>query len=143
MTTGVPIVRRVGAQVHAGGVDELGGEAEPGRGVVVAARHDDAHARREQPAQCVAGQLDGVDRGQRAVEDVAADHDEVDLLRRHDVDDVVDEGALRIEHALTVERPAKVPVGGVQDAHGRTLGGQTDTIAAHTPVGGRRQTRSR
>ena len=54
---------------------------------------------------------------QRPVVDVAGHHDEVDPLGGDDLEQVVDVRRLVGEHPLTVERPAEVPVGGVEDAH--------------------------
>ena len=71
--------------------------------------------------------------GGRDVEEISGDHDEVDALRLDGLDQVVDVGSLRGEEVLAVERPAEVPVGGVQDAHGLTLGERADRTAPHTP----------
>ncbi len=80
------------------------------------------------------GQRHGVDGRQRPVVDVAGHDHEVDLLRLDGLDQVVDVRRLRGEEVLAVERPAQVPVGGVQDAHARTLGEGTDRTPAHTPT---------
>ena len=69
-----------GAQVHPGGVDQRAAEAEPARGIVVAADHDDAGARVPQPGQPVGAELHGVHRGDRAVVDVAGHQDGVDFF---------------------------------------------------------------
>ena len=115
------------------GVDQPGAEPEPARGVVVAAGDHDAGAGGGEPGEGLVGQRDGVDRGQRPVVDVAGDDHQVDLLGLDGLDQVVDERRLRGEEVLAVERPAQVPVGGVQDAHVPTLGEGTDRTAAHTP----------
>ena len=99
------------------------------RGVVVAAGEHDPGPGRGQPGQGLVGEPDGVDVGQRPVVDVAGDDDEVDPLGVDDLEQVVDVGRLVREHPLPVERPAEVPVGGVEDAHASNLGGATDSPA--------------
>ena len=111
----------VGADVDAGGVDQPGAEAEPLGGVVVAAGDHHPRAGRGQPGEGLVGQADRVDRRQRPVVDVAGDHDQVDPLALDDVEQVVDVRRLVLEHALAVEGPPEVPVGGVEDAHGTTV----------------------
>jgi len=121
------------AQVHAGRVRESRVEPQPGRGVVVAAGDDHGGPGRGQPRERVVGELDGVHGRQRPVVDVAGDHHEVDVLGLHDVEQVVDVRRLGTEHPDTVERASQVPVGGVEDAHARTLSRGTDRNGAHTP----------
>ncbi len=89
-----------------------------------------------QPGQRLVGQPDRVDVRQRAVVDVARDHHQVDLLRLDDLEQVVDVRSLVAEHALPVEGPPEVPVGGVEDAHTATLGAGTDSagLARRGPV---------
>ena len=123
----------VGPQVDAGGVDQPGAEAEPQRGVVVAAGEHHAGAGAGQPGQGVVGQPHGVDRRQRAVVDVAGDHHGVDPLALDHLEQVVDEGSLVRQHAFAVEGPAQVPVGGVEQAHVTNLGPTTDTRPEPTP----------
>ena len=117
----------VGADEDPRGVDEAGAEAQPPRGVVVAAGQDDLGPGPGQPHQRLVGEPDGVDVGQGTVVDVAGDHHEVDPLGLHDVEQVVDVRRLVREHPLAVERPAQVPVGGVEDAHRETVGGAADS----------------
>ena len=75
------------------------------------------------------GQRDRVDGGQRPVVDVAGHDHQVDALGLDGLDQVVDVRRLRGEEVLAVERPAQVPVGGVQDAHAFTLGEGADRTA--------------
>ena len=93
---------------------------EPLGGVVVAAGDHHAGAGRGQPGERLVGQVDRVDRRQRPVVDVTGDDDQVDALALDDVEQVVDVRRLVLEHALPVEGPPEVPVGGVEDAHGAT-----------------------
>ena len=64
--------------------------------------------------QGVIQQADDVDARQCAVIDVPGDEDDVDALFPDKGHELVDEGALGIQHADAVEGPAQVPVGGVQ-----------------------------
>ena len=123
----------VGADEDAGGVDQPGAEPEPLRGVVVAAREHDPGPRARQPGQGLVGQPHGVDRRQRPVVDVTGDDDQVDPLGLDDLEQVVDVCGLVREHPLAVERPAQVPVGGVEDAHTTTVGADADTTREPTP----------
>lgn len=90
-------------------------------------------AREAASRERVVGQRDRVDLGERAVVDVARHDHEVDLLGLHDLQEVIGVRALMGEHPLAVERPAKVPVGGVQDAHRTNLDSTTDSRGHHTP----------
>ncbi len=116
----------VGAQVHARGVDQAGTEAEAARGVVVAAGDDHARAGDGQPGEGLVGQRHGIDGRQRAVVDVAGEQHHVDALSLDDLEQVVDVRRLVAQHPLTVERPAEVPVGGVEETHATTVGGAAD-----------------
>ncbi len=107
----------VGAQVHPRRVDQVGAEAEPAGGVVVAADHHRADPLGDQPPQRLVAQRHRVDRGKGAIVDVTGDDHHVDALRADRLHEVVDEGALGVDQALTVEGPAQVPVGGVQHTH--------------------------
>ena len=126
----------MGAQVHAGGVDELGPEAEPLGGVVVAAGHHQPGAGGGDPGERLVGQPDRVDGRQRPVVDVTREHHQVDALGLHDLEQVVDVRRLVAEHALPVEGPPEMPVGGVEDAHPQTVGGGTDSLADPRRSGG-------
>ncbi len=57
---------------------------------------------------------DDVDPRQGTVVDVAGDQDDVHLFRADEVDQLVDEALLGVQHADAVERPAQVPIGSVQ-----------------------------
>ena len=72
-----------------------------------------------EPGERVVAERDRVDAGQRAVVHVAGDQDHVDRLGAHHLDEVIDIGRLRRQQVLAVQRPAQVPVGGVQQAHTR------------------------
>ena len=65
-------------------------EAEPLRGVVVAAGEHHPGAGRGEPGQGLVGQPDRVDVRQRPVVDVAGDDDQVDPLGGDDLEQVVD-----------------------------------------------------
>ena len=123
----------VGAQVDPGEVDQPGVEAEAAAGVVVARGDHHPCSGGAQPVKGLVGQLDGVDGGQCPVVDVAGHDHEIDLLGLDRLDQVVDVRRLRGEEVLAVERPAQVPVGGVQDAHASTLGVGADRTPEHTP----------
>src|SRR5690606_39693153 len=103
--------------VHTGGVDQVGAEAEPVRGVVVAAGHHHAGTGGGEPGERLVGQRHGVDRRQRPVVDVAGDDHQVDLFRLDDLQQVVDVHRPRVEHPDPVEGTPEVPVGGVEDTH--------------------------
>ena len=81
---------------------------------MVAAGQHHLRAGAGQPHQGVVEQADDVDARQRAVVDVAGDQDDVDRLVADDGDELVDEGALGVKHPDAVERPAQMPVRGVQ-----------------------------
>lgn len=103
--------------MHPGRLEQGGAEAEPARGVVIAADHDGAGPGAAQPAERLVAERDRVDRRQRAVVDVAGHDDHVDALGAHRLDQVVDIGRLTVEQALPVERPPQMPVRGMQDPH--------------------------
>ena len=92
-------------------------EAEAGRGVVVAARDDDACPGRAQRHESVGQQRVAGCGGRRGVEDVAGDDHDVDLVLAHLSDQRLEHTAQRIERGMAVERPPDVPVRGVQDPH--------------------------
>lgn len=81
---------------------------------MVAAGQNHLGAGTGQAHQGVVEQADDVDPRQGTVVDVAGDQDDVDGLRPHEGHKLVDEGALGIEHPNAVERPAQMPVRGVQ-----------------------------
>ena len=99
-------------------LEQVRGEPQPDRGVVVAAGEHHRGTGIDQAHHGLREELDRVGRGHRAVVDVAAHHDGVDLLLAHDVHEVVEVGGLRAEEAHLVEGPAQVPVGGVDQSHG-------------------------
>ena len=101
---------------------------------MVAAGQHHLGPRAGQPDQRLVGQPHRVDLRQRPVVDVTGDDDEVDPLGLDDLEQVVDVRRLVREHPLAVERPAQVPVGGVEDAHVTTVGADADTTREPTPV---------
>ena len=103
-------------------------EAEPGGGVVVAARHDDLRTRIGEAAQRVGEK--GVARRRRRgrVEHVARDDHHIDVVLAHLRGERLEHAAQRIERGVAVERPADVPVRGVQDAHGDTVRRPCDIV---------------
>ena len=119
----------VGADEDARGVDQPGAEPQPLGRVVVAAGQHDLRPGGGEAGQRLVGEADGVDVGERAVVDVPGDHHEVHPLRGHHVEQVVHVGSLVREHALPVEGPPEVPVGGVEDAHTTNLEGGADSPA--------------
>ena len=98
---------RIGAQVNARDVDQVGAEAQAARRVVVAADHHGADALGGQPPQCLVAQIHRVDRGQPPV-------DAVDLCNQ----------ALR---RLAAERVRTVVISGNHDS-ARRLGFGADLI---------------
>jgi len=108
----------LGAQVHAGQLEQAAAEAQPARGVVIAADQHDPRPGGVQPEQGVLAQLDGVHRGDGPVVDVPRDQHHVHLLRADRGDEVIKEGGLRRAEIGPVQRPAQVPVGRVQHEHG-------------------------
>lgn len=109
---------RVGAQVDARAVDESRADAEAAGRVVVAGDHHGGHAQLGEAVQRVVEQLDGGQRGHRAVVHVSRHHDGVHGPLAHGGDEVTDELGLGTEHVHPVEGPAEMPVGGVQESHG-------------------------
>ena len=107
----------VGAEMHAGGGDETGTEAEAAGRIVVAADEHHRHPRRGDAPERVAEQFDRLDRGDGPVVQVAAHHHRADGLIAHHVDEEVDERGLRLELRLAVQRAAEMPVAGVEDPH--------------------------
>ena len=118
-----------GADEHTRRVDQLGAEPEALSGVVVAAGDHDLGPRPGQPGERLVGKPDSVDRRQRTVIDVACHHDQIHTLRGDDSQQMVDVRSLVSEHALPVEGPPEMPVGGVEDAHTTNLGEGTDSTA--------------
>ena len=95
-------------------------EPQPDGGVVVARCHDDVRVLGE-PRHRVREQGDGVDRRDRAVVDVARDDDRVDRLGAGQLHEVVEVRGLVLQQVDPVQGAPEVPVGGVQDAHARTV----------------------
>ncbi len=122
-------VLRAGPHVDACGIDQPCADAQPGGRVVIAAGDDDPRARVTQAHERVVVQPHRVDRRHGAVEDVAGDQDRVHPLRAHRLDERVQEARLGRAQVSAVQGPAQVPVGGVQQAHPRTVGGPTDKTA--------------
>ena len=96
--------------------EQLRSEAQADRRVVVAGTDDDRAQLREAD-QGVLEQRDGLDRGQRAVVDVAADEDGVHLLPVHDIGDEPDGRALVLQHRHALQRHPQMPVGRVEQSH--------------------------
>ena len=64
---------------------------------------------------------DGLDIGNRAIENVAGDHDSVHLVSDRLLKEPPQKGALGVQEIDTVESPAQMPVGRVKQAHIVTL----------------------
>ena len=116
--------------MHAGGIDQRRAESEPGGRIVIAADHDDPRARITQPDERVLAKQDGIQRRHRPVVDIAADEHRVDPLRTHHPDQGIEELGLGFPQVSAVQRAAEMPVGGVKDAHKRTVGRATDKTRA-------------
>ena len=99
---------------------EIGGEAEAPGGVVVAGGEDDA-GDVAQAAQGLVQEADGVGGRDGAVVDVPGHDDGVHGLGAGEFDEVVGEDGVGVVEHSAVEGPTQVPVGGVQDPHGRSL----------------------
>ena len=81
---------------------------------MVAAGEDHLRPGSRQPDQRIVKEADHVNPRQGTVVDVAGDQDDVHLFRADEVDQLVDEALLGVQHADAVERPAQVPIGSVQ-----------------------------
>jgi len=99
-------------------------EVEQGHGVVVAGDDDHLAGRIRQTAEDVEDEGDGVVGSDRPVEQVAGDDHEVDLLVPGDGDELV-EDLLELGPPIDpAQLLADVPVGGVEDPHGRPPAGR-------------------
>ena len=74
-----------------------------------------------------------VGRGHGAVVDVTGDHDDVDRFGGDHRGQAAEHGLLLGEQVGAVQGPADVPVGGVQQPHGRNVGGGTDRTGPGSP----------
>ncbi len=116
---------------------------------MIAACDDHSRAGVPQPEQCLVVQRDSSHRRHRPVVDVTGDQHGVDALCPHDLDQRLQERLLRGAEVGPVQRPAEVPVGGVEQSHSRTVGApsdrtERDTSTPHRPCGGGgRMSRSR
>ena len=99
---------------------EVGAEAEALGGVVIA-RSEDHPGDVRQAAQGVVQEPDGIGGRDGAVVDVARHDDGIDGLAAGELDEVIGEGLLGVIEDAPVEGAPQVPVGGVQDPHGRSL----------------------
>ena len=70
----------------------------------------------QQPAQRRMEQFDSIGGRNRTVVEVAGDGDQVDFFMANEVDQPVDEQRLLVEQAVIAERPAEMPVAGMQNA---------------------------
>ena len=117
--------RRVGAHVDAV-AQQRRLEAEPRRGGVVAAGDDDLRAGVGQCPQRLGQQRVAGGGRRRGIEDVARHDDHVDRVGADLFGERLEHTPQRIERRMTVEGPPDVPVGGMQDAHGSTVGAAAD-----------------
>ena len=102
------------------GVEQLGGIMIPGNG--------DNRAILGEPQETPEPQRERVDGGDRPVEDVASDEDQVHLVLGRDPSDLLECGRRLGGTIVPAETAADVPVGGMQDPHqlgGRRGGGRT------------------
>ena len=118
------------AHVHPGRLGELGTESQPGGRVVVAGEDHHRDAGGGEAGEAARGQPDRVDGRDRPVEDVARHEDGVDLAAHRLGEQPVEEGLLVGGEVHAVERPAQVPVRGVEQPHGSTVRRTSDKAAA-------------
>ena len=93
-------------------------------GVVVAGDRHHRDAGAAQPRQGVGEQRHRLGRRDGAVVEVAGDHHQVHRRLAGQLHDAIERLGLLIEQGGPVEAPPEVPVGGVEQAHGATLGPQ-------------------
>jgi hypothetical protein len=84
---------------------------------VIAGHGHDLRAGRPQIEQCSPDEALGIRRRRRGVEQVAHDQHHVDGLGARHRDDLGQHAALLIETALSAQRLADMPVGGVEEPH--------------------------
>ena len=101
------------------GCGEARSDTQTCRRIMIAGGHDDRGTGGRNRGKAVVVDADGVGRGHRPVEDVARHHDDIDRFRGDDVCEVTQRRALVIEQVGAVEGSADMPVGGVQDSHGK------------------------
>lgn len=81
---------------------------------MVSAGENHLRTRLRQPHEGVVQQADHVNSRQGAIVDITGDQDNVHFLVANEVDQLVNEALLGVQHADAVERPAQVPIGSVQ-----------------------------
>ncbi len=108
--------------MDAGHLAQPGTEAEPDRGVVVAAGQQHRDAGRGEPVQRPVEHGDRVDRRDRPVVHVTGDDHHVHLVFDRLPEQPVQERRLIGEQVLAVQGPAQVPVRGVEQSHRRSNG---------------------
>jgi len=114
--------------MDAAGGQQPAPEAEPPRRVVVATDQHHLRARGPQPHQRVLAQVHRAQRRDGPVVDVTGDGDHLDTFAAHDIDQMVEERLLRRPEVGLVQRPAQMPVGGVQQPHRLTVRRPSDGI---------------
>jgi hypothetical protein len=107
-----------GRQMHAGRAQQGRREAQPGGRVVIAAAHDDARTGVDESLEGLREQAHRVRCGHGAVVDITRDEHRLDPLGPHDLHELIERARLHTQHPDVLERPAQVPVGGVQRPHG-------------------------
>jgi hypothetical protein len=100
---------------------------------VVARGHDHRGPRAEQPADDPVEHGRRVRGGHRPVVDVAGDQHHVDRLLGDHARQPREHRLLLGQQLGAVQRPAEVPVRGVQEAHGRKVGVATDRTGSGAP----------
>jgi hypothetical protein len=125
--------RGLGADVQPADRQQLGEGAQPAGRVVVARREHDRGAGPPQPGHHAAEHRRRVRRRDRAVVDVTGDEHDVHRFRGDDPGQPAQHGLLLGEQVGAVQRPADVPVGGVQQAHVRKVGRGTDRTGPGAP----------
>ena len=100
-----------------GRLAEPGAEAEPDRGVMIAAGQDHRYVGLREAQQGRVEQPDGVERGHRAIVDVPRHHHGADLLADRLAEQPAQEAILIGQQVLAVQRAPQMPVRGVNQSH--------------------------
>ncbi len=127
-----------GAQMDAGARRQVRAETEPDGRVVVAAREHDRYTRRGEAGERVVEQGNGVGRRHRAVVDVSGDQDRVHLALDREFGQPGQERALVREQRFAVQGAPEMPVGRMEQTHGRSMrrGADSSAVPLRLPSGG-------
>jgi hypothetical protein len=86
--------------------------------IVVAGDENDVGAAVGEREESSVDDLLGLGRRRRDVEEIAGDDHQVRALARRDAGDLVEHRAMLVGAAASLDQPAYVPVGGVEDPQG-------------------------